>query len=147
MQIRGFGAAGRFAVGLVAGYAVAVAALAALLIVLGGALAERTGANRQVYPSVGFSGVPVLADFGSDVSLDFLDDDLNLPRRFFSVRWRGFWYVPETHSRKGKRRVKCADPALKIVHDGDVPKRSRMSRSTARTSPSSLVIQASRSTG
>ena len=82
MQIRGFGAAGRFAVGLVAGYAVAVAALAALLIVLGGALAERTGANRQVYPSVGFSGVPVLADFGSDVSLDFLDDDLNLPRRF-----------------------------------------------------------------
>ena len=96
MQIRGFGAAGRFAVGLVAGYAVAVAALAALLIVLGGALAERTGANRQVYPSVGFSGVPVLADFGSDVSLDFLDDDPNLPRRFFSVRWRGFWYVPET---------------------------------------------------
>ena len=83
-------------VGLAVGYAVTAVALMASLIVLGGSLEERTGVDRRVYPSLGFSGAPVLADFSLDVSLDFLDTDSNLPRRFFSARWRGFWYVPES---------------------------------------------------
>ncbi len=83
-------------VGLAVGYAVTAVALTASLIVLGGSLEERTGVDRRVYPSLGFSGAPVLADFSLDVSLDFLDTDSNLPRRFFSARWRGFWYVPES---------------------------------------------------
>ena len=80
---------------LAAGYAVAAAALTAALIVLGGVLEERTGMNRWVYPSVGLSGTPVLEDSSSDVSLGFLDAEPDLRRRFFSARWRGFWYVPE----------------------------------------------------
>ena len=87
--------AGRYVVGPAAGCALAAVALTAWLIVLDGALEQRTGVERRVWPSVGFSGAPVLADFSPDVSLDFLDGDPNLPRRFFSVRWRGFWYVPE----------------------------------------------------
>ena len=56
---------------------------------------ERTGLRRQVFPDVGFSGAPVLSDVAADIALDFLDDDPLLPRRFFSVRWTGFWYLPE----------------------------------------------------
>lgn len=96
VSIRGLRTARLRVAGVVgAGYAVAAVALTAALIVLGGALDERIGVGRQVYPSVGFSGAPVLADFSPDVSLGFLDADPNLPRRFFSARWRGFWYVPE----------------------------------------------------
>lgn len=87
--------AGRYAVGVAAGYAVVAVALTASLIVLGGALSDRTGVDRQVYASVGFSGTPVLEDFSSDISLDSLDAYPSLPRRFFSARWRGYWYVPE----------------------------------------------------
>lgn len=95
MKIRDLRVAGRYVAGLAAGWGVAAAALTAALIVFGEALEERTGVARRVYPSVGFSGAPVLADFSSSVSLGFLDADPNLPRRFFSARWRGLWYVPE----------------------------------------------------
>ena len=76
------------------GYGALVVALTVLLVVLDARVSERIGLQRDVYPDVGFSGIP-RADVGREVSLDFLREDLALPRRFFSVRWNGFWYLPE----------------------------------------------------
>ncbi len=66
-----------------------------MLFVVGPMATERTGLRRQVFPDVGFSGAPVLSDVAADIALDFLNDDPLLPRRAFSVRWTGFWYLPE----------------------------------------------------
>ena len=79
-------------------YAVVAVALTALLFAFGGFSAERTGLNRRVYPEVGFNGAPLLEDISANVTLDFLDEDPELPRRFFSARWHGYWYVPEART-------------------------------------------------
>ena len=81
----------RFAGGTIA----ATAALSALLFVLSPVAADRTGVRRQVFPDVGFNGTPLLDDVGTTITLDFLNDDPDLPRRFFSARWTGYWYAPE----------------------------------------------------
>ena len=73
----------------------AAAALSALLFFLSPGAADRTGVRRQVFPDVGFNGAPLRDDIGDAINLDFLNDDPDLPRRFFSARWTGFWYVPE----------------------------------------------------
>ena len=77
------------------GYAVATVVLTVLLAGVGSRAAERTGLHRQTWPEVGFNGLPLIDDTSPGVSLGFLDDDPSHPRRFFSVRWSGFWYVPE----------------------------------------------------
>lgn len=56
-------------------------------------LAEQTGFRRQVWLTGDFEGAPFINDVSSGATLDFLDDDARLPRRFFSARWRGYWYV------------------------------------------------------
>ena len=71
------------------------AGLTALLFVLSPGAADRTGVRRQVFPAVGFNGTPLLDDVGTTITLDFLNDDPDLPRRFFSARWTGYWYAPE----------------------------------------------------
>ena len=71
------------------------AALSALLFFLSAGAADRTGVRRQVFPAVGFNGTPLLDDVGTTITLDFLNDDPDLPRRFFSARWTGYWYAPE----------------------------------------------------
>ena len=71
------------------------AALSALLFFLSPGAADRTGVRRQVFPAVGFNGTPLLDDVGTTITLDFLNDDPDLPRRFFSARWTGYWYAPE----------------------------------------------------
>ena len=53
-----------------------------------------TGLTRSVYAGVGLRGEPVLQDTTSDISLALLDDRPDLPQRFFSMRWEGFWFVP-----------------------------------------------------
>ena len=62
---------------------------------LSSSAADRTGVRRQVFPDVGLNGAPLRDDVGDAITLDFLNDDPDLPRRFFSARWTGFWYVPE----------------------------------------------------
>ena len=57
--------------------------------------AERGGLHRLVFSGVEFAGEPFLDDISSDVTLGFLEDYPALPRRFFSARWQGFWYLPE----------------------------------------------------
>ena len=87
------------------GLAAAVAVCLALGIVLtvawwllGGRSSEYTGLVRHLYLGTGFSGAPRLTAVTGDLSLDFIDEDPELPRRFFSVRWQGYWYVPETRT-------------------------------------------------
>ena len=81
--------------GLAGGSIGVAAGLTALLFVLSPGAADRTGVRRQVFPDVGFNGTPLLDDVGTTITLDFLSDDPDLPRRFFSARWTGYWYVPE----------------------------------------------------
>ena len=76
------------------GYGALVVALTVLLFVLDARVSERIGLQREVYPDVGFSGIPRV-DVSRGISLDFLREDPALSRRFFSVRWNGFWYLPE----------------------------------------------------
>lgn len=80
---------------LVSTYAVVAVALTALLILLEGRVSERIGLRREVYQNTEFSGAPFVEGVSHDVTLDFLSDFPTLPRRFFSVRWHGFWHVPE----------------------------------------------------
>ena len=61
-------------------------------------LAEQTGLRRQVWLTSDFEGVPLINDVSPGATLDFLDEDPRLPRRFFSARWRGYWYVPTSRS-------------------------------------------------
>lgn len=71
------------------------ATLTVVLSVAGLVATERTGLRRQVFPEVGFRGTPLLDGVAPRITLDFLDDDPDLPRRFFSARWTGYWYVPD----------------------------------------------------
>ena len=75
-------------------YATVSVVLTALFLLLNANLAKKTGVNRIMYPEIEFGGVPLFADVSQDTTLDFLDETPGLPRRFFSVRWEGFWYVP-----------------------------------------------------
>ena len=81
--------------GLAGGSIGVAAGLTALLFVLSPGAADRTGVRRQVFPDVGFNGTPLLDDVGTTIALDFLNDDPDLPRRFFSARWTGYWYARE----------------------------------------------------
>ena len=77
---------------MVAYLAVALACTIAWLL-LDQRLAEQTGLRRQVWLTGDFEGAPFINDVSPGATLDFLDDDVRLPRRFFSARWRGYWYV------------------------------------------------------
>ena len=67
-------------------------------LLLGQRLAEQSGLRRQVWLSSDFQGVPFISDVSPGAGLEFLDDDPRLPRRFFSARWLGYWYVPTDQS-------------------------------------------------
>ena len=75
--------------------AVALAGTTAWLL-LDQRLAEQTGLRRQVWLTGDFQGVPFINDVSPGATLDFLDDAPRLPRRFFSARWQGYWYVPSS---------------------------------------------------
>ena len=75
--------------------AVALACTIAWLL-LDQRLAEQTGLRRQVWLTGDFQGVPFINDVSPGATLDFLDDDPRLPRRSFSARWEGSWYVPSS---------------------------------------------------
>ena len=77
--------------------AVALSCTAAWLL-LDQRLAEQTGLRRQVWLTSDFEGAPLINDVSPGATLDFLDEDPRLPRRFFSARWRGYWYVPTSRS-------------------------------------------------
>jgi Sulfatase/PA14 domain len=67
----------------------------ALAAIVSWAVAPQTGLVRTFYPKAAFAGPPLRQDRTEDLTLAFLYDAPELPRRFFSVRWSGFWFVPE----------------------------------------------------
>ena len=87
-------------------------------------LAGQTGLHRLVWPVNDFQGRPLIDDISPDASLDFLEDDPRLPRRNFSARWQGYWYVPS--SQFVNLHVE-ADDAADIWIDGEL----RFARSIA----------------
>ena len=101
-----------------------------LLLTLGARATERTGLNRAVYPQANFLSRPILSGVSRDLTLDFLSDYPNLPRRFFSVRWQGFWYLPETTT---LNLHGTGDDRLDVWIDGDLVVR--------RTPPSDMHTQ------
>lgn len=72
--------------------------LTAAWMFLGGRSGEHTGLVRHLHLGTSFSGAPRLTAVTTDLTLDFIDEDTELPRRSFSVRWLGYWYVPETRT-------------------------------------------------
>ena len=78
----------------VASYLITALVLTALSTLLTHQFNTLTGLTRSVYASVGMRGEPVFQDTTSDISLALLDDRPDLPQRFFSMRWEGFWFVP-----------------------------------------------------
>ena len=83
--------------------------------------------RRQVFPDVGFNGTPLLDDVGTTITLDFLNDDPDLPRRFFSVRWTGYWYAPEAgdvelHGAGERREYNTVRPHSALGYRPPAPK-------------------------
>ena len=77
-------------------------AVALTLTAFGGILhwlvAPPIGLVRTVYADIGIAGEPLFEVRTTDISLAFLDEDPTLPRRFFSVEWRGFWFLPRAQT-------------------------------------------------
>ena len=69
--------------------------LTVLWAVSGLRVADATGLRLQMWAGADFQGAPILDTISSDVVVGFIDNDRTLPRRHFSVRWQGYWYVPE----------------------------------------------------
>ena len=80
---------------LAAGYGLVAVALTGALLLVGARAADRTGLRLQLYSGPELDGEPLVDRIARDVTLDFLEADPELPRRFFSARWHGFWHVPE----------------------------------------------------
>ena len=83
---------------LVCWYLCVVATLTVLSGVLHGLIAPPMGLVRTFYATSGFSGEPLSQDRTTEISLAFLDQDPTLPRRFISVEWRGFWFLPQAQT-------------------------------------------------
>ena len=75
-------------------YLCVVASLTVLAGAVHGLIAPPTGLVRTFYADTGFSGDPLFQDQTTEISLAFLDEDPTLPRRFFSIEWSGFWFLP-----------------------------------------------------
>src|SRR5688572_29883942 len=82
-------------------WTVAVAGGLALIVTALPPILERfsppAGVARSVFTQVGFRGVPIEART-AEINLRFLDEQKELPRQNFSVRWRGFFFVPATQT-------------------------------------------------
>ena len=86
-----------------------------------------TGLTRTFHADVGFAGEPLFQDRTAEVSLRFLDDDPALPRRFFSVEWRGYWFLPQAQTLDV---YAGADDRVDVVVDGTLVLRRNFSAGT-----------------
>ena len=86
---------GRWVLWGIGAYGVAVLACTAAWLVIGPQAAEQTGLRRELFLVNRFAGPPLRTEVSDGISLDFLDEDERFPRRHFSARWRGYWYVPD----------------------------------------------------
>ena len=86
-----------------------------------------TGLVRTFYAEVGFAGEPLFQDRTTEVSLAFMDEDASLPRRFFSVQWRGFWFLPRAQT---VDVYAGADDRVDVLVDGQLVLRRNFSVGT-----------------
>ena len=86
---------GRWVLWGIGAYGAAALACTAAWLVIGPQAAERTGLRRELFLVNRFAGPPLRTEVSDGISLDFLDEDERFPRRHFSARWRGYWYVPD----------------------------------------------------
>ena len=61
-------------------------------------LHTETGLTRTIYANADFDGDPVLRDTATAIDLGFLDTHPDQPRRFFSARWTGVWFLREAQA-------------------------------------------------
>ena len=106
------------------GLALTVTALSGILHWV---VAPPTGLVRSFYSDVDFAGDPLVQDRTTEVSLAFLDRDPTLPRRFFSVQWRGYWYLPEAQT---VTVYAGADDRVDVLVDGTLVLRRNFSVGT-----------------
>ena len=59
-------------------------------------VAERTGLIRLVESQAGSGEPSPISSRARTIDLDFLEEDPDAPRRNFSVRWSGLWYLRAT---------------------------------------------------
>ena len=86
-------------------------------------LVPPTGLVRTLYSNEVFEGGPLLEEVTTEVNLEFLKADSTLPDRFFSVEWRGFWYLFQPRS---VDLYAGADDRVDVLVDGErVLRRSR----------------------
>ena len=102
---------------LVRWYLCVVATLTVLSGALPALIAPPTGLVRTFYATSGFSGEPLAQDRTTEISLAFLDEDPTLPRRFISVEWRGFWFLPQAQT---VDVYAGADDRVDVVVDGQL---------------------------
>ena len=81
----------RRAVGWYVGVGLTLTAIAGILHWV---VTPPTGLVRTFYSDIGFTGEALFQDRTTEIDLAFLDEDPTLPRRFFSVEWNGFWFLP-----------------------------------------------------
>ena len=86
---------GRWVLWGIGAYGAAALACTAAWLVIGPQAAERTGLRRELFLVNRFAAPPLRTEVSDGISLDFLDEDERFPRRHFSARWRGYWYVPD----------------------------------------------------
>ena len=90
-------------------------------------VAPPTGLVRTFYSDAGFAGEPLFQDRATEISLAFLNDDPTLPRRFFSVQWRGFWFLPRAQTLD---LYVGADDRVDVLVDGALVLRRNVSLGT-----------------
>ncbi len=112
----------------IAAYVIAALTCTIAWTLLSARLADETGLRRDIWVANDFPGRPVISDVSPGIALDFLDDDPRLPQRFFSARWRGYWYVP---NRQSITMHVQADDSVDIWIDGT--RRFERSSAAART--------------
>ena len=95
--------------------------VALAVTIVGGAMqwfvAPPTGLIRTFYLQNGLDGVQFQPEQTSDISLAFLEDDPDLPRRLFGVEWTGYWYLPRAQA---VELYAGGDDRVDILVDGEL---------------------------
>ncbi len=76
-----------------------------------------TGLRLTFYSDNGFAGEAQFRDITTAIDLAFLDAHPALPRRFISVEWSGYWYLPRAQS---VELYAGADDRVDVLVDGQL---------------------------
>ena len=126
-------------------YVIAAVALTLLSIALNRWIVAPPGLVRSVYPELDFQGERLSRDITPEVSLRFLGERPELPRDVFSVRWRGFWFLPseqevEIHAGGDDEVVVFVDGELALSRNAAEGKHSIARQLRLGAGPHRLVV-------